>query len=59
MERTTIQQFIFDNDSACNRCRYFKGLPATRYSPAEIYCEQDMDNFGTTEGCWLWEKRGE
>lgn len=52
-------------DSICNECvsrRYIPERiaidPADSY-PAEEWCEEDSDNFGTEDGCFRFERRRE
>ena len=42
-------------DCKCNFCIHQQCIPETRWEPAEYYCDADSDNFGTDDGCWLFE----
>jgi hypothetical protein len=47
---------------SCANCRYIPGrtnAPPEDCYPPEEYCEEDSDNFGTTDGCYRYEERCE
>ena len=44
-----------NTDCKCNFCIHQQCIPETRWEPAEYYCDEDSDNYGTDWGCWLFE----
>ena len=44
-----------ETDCKCNFCIHQRCIPETRWEPAEYYCDEDSDNYGTDWGCWLFE----
>ena len=50
------------NESCCYHCIHYKYLPAKTNAPAEDsypaedWCEEDSDNFGTEDGCRNYEE---
>ena len=42
-------------DCKCNFCIHSRCIPETRWEPAEYYCDEDSDNYGTDWGCYLFE----
>lgn len=54
-----------DTDSCCYECVHCKYLPAKINCeaddayPAEDWCEEDSDNYGTTDGCRYFEQRSD
>ena len=55
-KKTTFKKKGADRtDCKCNFCIHQQCIPETRWEPAEYYCDEDSDNYGTDWGCWLFE----
>ena len=52
-----------EDDSVCLNCRNcgYEAAHISAYAdddhPEAWWCEEDMENFGMTEGCWKYEER--
>lgn len=54
---------MFCDNSCCLECIHAQHIPAKLYppddaSPAEDWCEEDSDNYGTEDGCRYYEWNG-
>ena len=53
---------FFDNNSCCLQCIHRQYIPAKTNAPAEDcypaedWCEEDSDNYGTEDGCKYFEQ---
>ena len=56
---------MFCDDSCCDDCIHNMYIPAKTNAPAEdcypaeAWCEEDSDNYGTKDGCKYYEWNGE
>lgn len=41
--------------SICCECRWSKYIAQSYDSPAEDWCEQESENYGTQDGCYHYE----
>jgi hypothetical protein len=48
--------WVIEPDSICNECRHCQFEGDGISEPVLCWREEEMDNFGTTEGCYRYEE---